>query len=103
MAEGRQPACPPHSRGPSGRPVGSGPGPDVHPARGRPGDLVAVSTRLGRDHCVRVDTCDYSVDPAAIGHEFTALTDNEQVVALTPGGEIVDRHARCWARHQTLT
>ena len=35
------------------------------------------STRLGRDRCVRVDT---SVDPGAIGHEVTVLTDNEQVV-----------------------
>ncbi|MFD8653438.1 IS21 family transposase [Streptomyces mirabilis] len=61
------------------------------------------STRLGRDHYVRVDTCDYSVDPAAIGHQVTVLTDNEQVVALTSGGEIVAQHARCWARHQTLT
>ena len=100
MAEGRQPACPPHSRGPSGRPVGSGPGPDVHPARGRPGDLVAVSTRLGRDHYVRVDTCDYSVDPASIGHEGTALTDHEQVVAPTPGGEIVARPGGVVARHR---
>ncbi|MFF4291543.1 IS21 family transposase [Streptomyces sp. NPDC001601] len=61
------------------------------------------STRLGRDHYVRVDTCDYSVDPAAIGHQVTVLTDNEQVVVLTSGGEIVAQHARCWARHQTLT
>ncbi|MFE2710385.1 transposase, partial [Streptomyces mirabilis] len=61
------------------------------------------STRLGRDHYVRVDTCDYSVDPAAIGHQVTVLTDNEQVIALTSGGEIVAQHARCWARHQTLT
>ncbi|MFD3504202.1 hypothetical protein [Streptomyces sp. NPDC058678] len=61
------------------------------------------STRLGRDHYVRVDTCDYSVDPAAIGHQVTVLTDNEQVIVLTSGGEIVAQHARCWARHQTLT
>ncbi|BBC30482.1 IS21 family transposase [Streptomyces graminofaciens] len=61
------------------------------------------SARLGRDHYVRVDTCDYSVDPAAIGHQVTVLTDNEQVVVLTSGGEIVAQHARCWARHQTLT
>ncbi|MFF4576769.1 IS21 family transposase [Streptomyces sp. NPDC001410] len=61
------------------------------------------STRLGRDHYVRVETCDYSVAPAAIGHQVTVLTDNEQVIVLTSGGEIVAQHARCWARHQTLT
>ncbi|MEU5307117.1 IS21 family transposase [Streptomyces noursei] len=61
------------------------------------------STRLGRDHYVRVDTCDYSVDPAAIGRQVTVLTDNDRVVVLTADGEIVADHARCWARHQTLT
>lgn len=60
-------------------------------------------TRLGRDHYVRVDTCDYSVDPAAIGHQVTVLCDNDQVIVLATGGEIVAQHARCWARHQTLT
>ncbi|MFF9410901.1 IS21 family transposase [Streptomyces anandii] len=60
-------------------------------------------TRLGRDHYVRVDTCDYSVDPAAIGHHVTVLTDNDEVIVLTTGGEIVARHVRCWARHQTIT
>jgi hypothetical protein len=61
------------------------------------------STRLGRDHYVRVDTCDYSVDPAAIGHHVTVLTDNDEVIVLAAGGEIMARHTRCWARHQTLT
>ncbi|WP_342751635.1 hypothetical protein [Streptomyces cahuitamycinicus] len=27
----------------------------------------------------------------------------QQVIVLTSGGEIVAQHARCWARHQTLT
>lgn len=35
------------------------------------------STRMGRDHYVRVDTCDYSVGLAAIGHQVTVLTDSE--------------------------
>ncbi|MER8062819.1 IS21 family transposase [Streptomyces sp. NPDC094022] len=59
--------------------------------------------RLGRDHYVRVDTCDYSVDPAAIGRMVTVLCDNDEVIVLAQGGEIVARHPRCWARHQTLT
>ncbi|WP_406729236.1 Mu transposase domain-containing protein [Streptomyces sp. GD-15H] len=55
------------------------------------------------DHYVRVDTNDYSVHPAAIGRTVTVLTDNDEVIALAPGGEIVARHPRCWARHQTIT
>ncbi|MCX4879298.1 MULTISPECIES: hypothetical protein [unclassified Streptomyces] len=58
---------------------------------------------MGRDDYVRVDTCDYSAGLAAIGHQVTVLTDSEQVVVLASGGEIVAQHARCWARHQTLT
>ncbi|GAA1935440.1 IS21 family transposase [Streptantibioticus ferralitis] len=61
------------------------------------------STRLGRDHYVRVDTCDYSVDPAAIGHHVTVLTDTDEVIVLAASGQIMARHPRCWARHQTLT
>ncbi|MET7738561.1 IS21 family transposase [Streptomyces sp. NPDC005402] len=62
-----------------------------------------MQTRIGRDHYVRVDTNDYSVHPEAIGHTVTVLTDNDEVIALAPGGVIVARHPRCWARHQTLT
>jgi hypothetical protein len=62
-----------------------------------------MQTRIGRDHYVRVDTNDYSVHPEAIGRTVTVLTDNDEVIALAPGGVIVARHPRCWARHQTLT
>ncbi|MFR9755060.1 IS21 family transposase [Streptomyces sp. TR06-5] len=62
------------------------------------------ATRLGRDHYIRVDTCDYSVHPLAIGKKVQVRTSAEEVVAtLTPGGAEVARHARCWAKHQTLT
>jgi transposase len=61
-------------------------------------------TRIGRDHYIRVDTCDYSVHPMAIGRTVVVRTDTEEVVAtLTPGGREVARHARCWAKHQTIT
>ncbi|WP_329303911.1 IS21 family transposase [Streptomyces sp. NBC_00659] len=62
-----------------------------------------MQTRIGRDHYVRVDTNDYSVQPEAIGRNVTVLTDNDEVIALAPGGVIVARHPRCWARHQTIT
>lgn len=67
-------------------------------------------TRIGRDHYIRVDTCDYSVHPRAIGHRVLVRADNEDItVTLTDtpstgaGTETVARHPRCWARHQTLT
>jgi transposase len=59
-------------------------------------------TRIGRDHYVRVDTCDYSVHPRAIGKTVMVRADNEEVSVIA-GNDIVARHTRCWARHQTLT
>lgn len=61
-------------------------------------------TRIGRDHYIRVDTCDYSVHPLAIGKRVHVATSAaEVVVTLTPGGAVVARHPRSWARHQTVT
>ncbi|MCY0947265.1 IS21 family transposase [Streptomyces antarcticus] len=60
------------------------------------------STRLGRDHYIRVDTNDYSVHPRAIGRTVMVRSDTEEVT-VTCGDDIVARHARCWARHQSLT
>ena len=61
-----------------------------------------TSVRIGRDHYIRLDTCDYSVDPAAIGRIVRIEADTETVRAHLDG-RLVDEHARCWARHQTLT
>jgi transposase len=61
------------------------------------------STRIGRDHYVRIDTCDYSVHPRAIGRTVTVRADTEEIIVTTTGGDVVARHARCWARHQTIT
>jgi transposase len=61
-----------------------------------------LRTRLGRDHYIRVDTCDYSVHPRAIGHLVTVQADTEQIT-VTCGDDVVARHARCWARHQSIT
>ncbi|MFF1792552.1 IS21 family transposase, partial [Kitasatospora sp. NPDC058243] len=58
---------------------------------------------LGCNDYVRVETCGYSVDPAEIGHHVTVLGDNEKVIVLAAGGEIVAEHTRCWARHQNVT
>lgn len=58
--------------------------------------------RLGRDHWVRVGTCDYSVHPRAIGRRVEVRMDLEEVV-VTCAGEEVARHPRSWAKHRTIT
>jgi len=60
------------------------------------------TVRLGRDHYVRLDSCDYSVHPGAIGHHVEVAADLH-TVRITRGGVCVGQHERCWARHQTLT
>jgi transposase len=61
-----------------------------------------TSTRLARDHYVRVASNDYSVHPSVIGRLVEVVADLEQVT-VTCRGHIVARHARCWAAHQTIT
>lgn len=58
--------------------------------------------RLPRDHFVRLDSNDYSVHPAVIGRRVEVVADLEQVV-ITCAGQVVARHERCWAAHQTRT
>lgn len=58
--------------------------------------------RLGRDYYVRVDTCDYSVDPRAIGARVDVSADLE-VVRVRHGGRLVAEHPRRWARGMTVT
>ena len=58
--------------------------------------------RLPRDHYVRIDTCDYSVDPAVIGRMVAVRADLEQVRVTCEGG-LVACHDRSWVAHQTIT
>jgi hypothetical protein len=58
--------------------------------------------RLGRDYYVRVDTNDYSVDPAAIGRTVIVTADLHRVQVCCDGRILAD-HARVWARHMTVT
>jgi hypothetical protein len=58
--------------------------------------------RLPRDHYVRVDTCDYSVDPAVIGRMVEVRAGLEQVT-VTCEGRLVACHDRSWVAHQTVT
>lgn len=58
--------------------------------------------RLGRDHWVRIGTCDYSVHPRVIGRRVEVRMDLDEVV-VTCAGDIVARHPRSWAKHRTIT
>ncbi len=61
-----------------------------------------LSTRLTRDHYVRLDANDYSVHPSVIGRRVDVTADLDQVTVCA-GGVQVARHQRCWAAHQTIT
>ena len=71
--------------------------PPVAPATG-----WRASTRLARDHYVRVDSNDYSVHPAVIGRRIELIVDLHRVRALCDGRLVAD-HERAWAWHQTIT
>ncbi len=58
--------------------------------------------RLPRDYYVRLDGNDYSVHPSAIGRRIEVSADLHRV-QVRCDGQLVADHARCWARHQTLT
>ncbi|WP_114422859.1 IS21 family transposase [Nocardioides houyundeii] len=58
--------------------------------------------RLGRDYYVRLDSSDYSVDPALIGR-FVDVTADLRQVQVSHDGRVVARHDRVWARGQTIT
>jgi transposase len=61
-----------------------------------------ATTRLPRDHYVRLDSNDYSVHPAVIGRKVEVGADLDEVI-VTCQGKVVATHVRCWADHQTLT
>jgi transposase len=71
--------------------------PPVAPATG-----WRTSTRLARDHYVRLDGNDYSVHPAVIGRRVEVSADLTRVRVLCEGHTVAD-HERAWARHQTIS
>lgn len=58
--------------------------------------------RLGRDYYVRVDSSDYSVDPAAIGR-FVEVTADLVRVEVRHEKRLVAAHDRAWTRGMTIT
>jgi transposase len=71
--------------------------PPVAPATG-----WRSSLRLPRDYYVRLDSNDYSVDPAVIGRRVEVAAGLDRVRVFCDGRVVAD-HERIWARHQTLT
>ena len=66
-----------------------------------PDPLWRFTVRLPRDHYVRVDTNDYSVNPRFVGRRIQVRVTLEEVIASCDGTEVA-RHKRCRAKHQTL-
>ena len=71
--------------------------PPVAPATG-----WRASSRLARDHYVRIDSNDYSIHPAVIGRRVELIVDLHRVRAACDGRLVAD-HERAWAWHQTIT
>jgi transposase len=62
---------------------------------------LRFSTRLPRDHYVRFETNDYSVDPRFVGRRIEVRVSLDRVV-VTCDATVVADHARCLAKHQVL-
>lgn len=60
------------------------------------------TTRLARDHYIRLDSNDYSVHPGVIGRRIEVLADLDRVRVFCDGQTVAD-HERVWAWHQTIT
>jgi transposase len=60
------------------------------------------TTRLARDHYVRLDSNDYSVHPAVIGRRVDVHADLQRIRVFCDGNLVAD-HERIWAKHQTLS
>lgn len=66
-----------------------------------PDPALRFGVRLPRDHYVRVDTNDYSVNPRFVGRRVEVRVDLDTVVVTCDGTEVA-RHRRCLARHQSV-
>jgi transposase len=67
-----------------------------------PDPAFRTSTRLGRDHYVRVLSSDYSVHPRAIGRRVEVRADLGEVTVRC-AGELVAAHRRSLVPHQVVT
>ena len=61
-------------------------------------------TRIAPDPYVRVDTCDYSLDPRLVGRRVELRVSQRELLAVClETGELACRHVRSFARHRTIT
>ncbi|HET7047776.1 MAG TPA: IS21 family transposase [Solirubrobacteraceae bacterium] len=61
-------------------------------------------TRVPPDPHVRVDTNDYSVDPAMVGRRVEVRISQREITAVClDSGELACRHERSFAKHRTIT
>ena len=67
-----------------------------------PDPAFRATTRVPRDHWLRVLSSDYSVHPRTIGRIVEIRADLDEVV-ITCSGEVVGRHVRSLVRHRTVT
>jgi len=75
------------------------------PLPGAPPDLdPRIVLRVPADPHVRVDTCDYSLDPRLVGRRVEVRVGQAEIVACAlDTGELACRHRRSYARHRTIT
>jgi transposase len=60
--------------------------------------------RESPDPYVRVDTCDYSLDPRHVGRRIEVRATQREILAtVLDSGEVAARHRRSFARHRTIT
>jgi transposase len=62
---------------------------------------LRFGTRVPRDHYIRVETNDYSVNPRFVGRRVEVRVSLDTVV-VTCDGTVVAEHRRCLARHQVI-
>jgi transposase len=66
-----------------------------------PDVTLRFGTRLPRDHYIRFETNDYSVNPRFVGRRVEVRVSLDTVV-VTCDGTVVAEHRRCLAKHQVL-
>lgn len=75
------------------------------PLPAEPPDLdPRIVLRVPPDPLVRVDTCDYSLDPRLVGRRVEVRVGQREITATAlDTGELAAAHRRSYARHRTIT